>query len=191
MKKKPFIIGFVSCLLLVSIILVVGFLFLKKEREEMLLKDNSKELETLNYSIIDLDNNDISNLSFNDINGKKIALDEEQVIFINFWATWCMPCIAEMPSIKELSKSNDTKNSFVKFILATEDSKEKILKFEEKKQFNFNYSTFNKISLPKFMNHNMIPTTYLIDKKNLLCYKFEGTVNYNSVLFKKFLLSLK
>ena len=64
-------------------------------------------------------------------------------------------------------------------------------KFEEKKQFKFNYATFQKAGLPKFINHDLIPTTYLIDTKNLICYKFEGSCNYNSAVFKKFLLSIK
>ena len=191
MQKKPFIIGFTSCLLLVGLVLFIGFLFLKNERAEMLLEDNSKEVENINYSIININKKDISNLSLYDLNGKKITFDKERVIFLNFWATWCMPCIAEMPSIKELSKSKDFNNGFVGFVLATDDSKDRVVKFEEKKQFNFNYATFKKGSLPKVINHNLIPTTYLIDIENLICYKFEGSVNYNSVLFKKFLLTLK
>lgn len=190
-KIKFFVIGFLSSVLTISL-LVFGFIkYLENERIEQFEVENKKEVSNLQYSIIDLKKSDIEQLILvNPKDSKEYSLNDKKIVFLNFWATWCLPCITEMPSIQELLKRKENYN-FVNFILASEDSKEKILAFEEKKQFDFNYATVKKESLPKFISHNIIPTTYIIDKENLLCYKFEGSINYNSSLFKKFLLTLK
>ena len=101
-----------------------------------------------------------------------------------------MPCVAEMPSIQKLIES---KNEFdyVDFIFVTDQTKDKISSFEAKKKFGFKYSIYSKKTVPSFIDHTIIPTSYVIDQKNLIAYKFEGSINYNSVLFKKFLSTLK
>jgi thiol-disulfide isomerase/thioredoxin len=53
--------------------------------------ENQKELSTTNWSLKGLNTDDIN---LKDVHAK--------VVFISFWATWCAPCIAEMPSMLEL-----------------------------------------------------------------------------------------
>jgi len=54
--------------------------------------------------------------SYNDINGKKVSLDDfkGKLVYIDVWATWCGPCLQEIPSLKELKK--DYKNQNVEII---------------------------------------------------------------------------
>ncbi|MCP4368707.1 MAG: TlpA family protein disulfide reductase, partial [Deltaproteobacteria bacterium] len=51
-----------------------------------------------------------------EIGGRKVNLATEfkdRVLFINFWATWCPPCVAEMPSIEKLHKKFKNRISFI------------------------------------------------------------------------------
>ncbi|EDP72800.1 thioredoxin family protein [Flavobacteriales bacterium ALC-1] len=56
-------------------------------------------------------------------------------IFINFWATWCKPCIEDMPNFEKLIKKHKTDN--IEFVyLSVDKSKENWKKFVQKKQLN-------------------------------------------------------
>ncbi|MCF8304515.1 MAG: TlpA family protein disulfide reductase, partial [Bacteroidales bacterium] len=70
------------------------------------------------------------------LDGKQIDFTRfsDQVIFLNRWATWCPPCIAEMPSIQDLYKDYGKK---VAFVLVSNEEPETVKKFMEKKGFTF------------------------------------------------------
>ena len=54
----------------------------------------------------------LENVEFKNINNNNISLKEfeNKLVILNFWATWCAPCRDEMPSLDDLSKSNQFEN---------------------------------------------------------------------------------
>lgn len=112
------------------------------------------------------DSNQIINLK--DLKGR--------VVFVNFWATWCPPCIAEMPSLQLLYNDYSEK---VEFLLVSDESFEKIENFKLKKDFNFSvYSPLSNI--PKELQTTSIPRTFVINKKGEIVIDESGAVNWNS-----------
>lgn len=190
MKKKNFIYGFLTCLLVLIISGAIGYKFLKGEREEMLLEENSQEITTIDYSIIKLEKNDLETIGLKDIANAKISFASSDFIFINFWATWCMPCVAELPSIKLLKEGVKDNRKSILFVFATDQKVEEVMKFEEKKGFNFQYGFYEKGKVPSTFKNDMIPATFIIDKKNGICYKISGSINYDSDVFKRFFKSI-
>lgn len=70
--------------------------------------------------------------------GEKVNMNDFRgnVIFMNFWATWCPPCIAEMPGIHDLYR--EIKSEEVVFLMISlDDDFEKAKRFKEKKGFDF------------------------------------------------------
>src|SRR5690606_16508266 len=63
-------------------------------------------------------------VTFMDEDGKKVSLEslKGKVVFINFWATWCPPCIHEMPSINKLKQSFDADDEII-FLMVDVDGK--------------------------------------------------------------------
>lgn len=110
-----------------------------------------------------------SDINLSDLKGK--------VVFVNYWATWCPPCIAEMPMLQNLY--NDYKND-VAFLFVTTDNKEKIDQFFEKNDYHL--PTYNLMSNPpKELNTtNSIPVTYVIDKKGKIVIEKVGAANWDS-----------
>ena len=86
---------------------------------------------------------------------------KDKVVIVNFWATWCVPCIAEMPSLQELYNDYGDK---VDFLLVTPDSKEKATPFLQ--EHGFTMPIYNQVSnAPKEFSTKTIPRSFLVDKK--------------------------
>lgn len=110
---------------------------------------------------------------------------EGKVIFMNVWATWCAPCVAEMPGINALY--NEVKNENIAFVmLSVDDSFKKAVAFRDRKGFDFEVYQLNG-KLPKMYHSRSIPTTYVINADGNLVLAHKGMANYNSDEFKKHL----
>ena len=109
-----------------------------------------------------------------------------QVIFVNYWATWCPPCVGEMPSIQNLY--NDYKDKIV-FVFITSDDKGKVDNFYTKN--NYNLPTYTMLANPSSeINTKSLPTTFIIDKNGKIALKEVGGANWNSVSTRKLLDNL-
>ena len=106
--------------------------------------------------------------NFEDVRGK--------VILINFWATWCPPCIAEMPSMQALY--NDYGDKIV-FLFVTSDSFGEITPFLTKHNYTFKVYRPAK-GYPDFFNITTIPRTFLMDQKGNIIIDENGAANWNS-----------
>ncbi len=136
-----------------------------------------KELEaSYDFQLRDLLGNELSFTEF-----------EGQVVFLNFWATWCPPCIAEMPDIHHLYEQ-DTGTAFV--MISLDRDKEKARKFIEEKGFTFPVYFLNS-SLPSTYDIQSIPTTYLLSKDGKIKVKNHGMAKYNSKKFRALLSKLQ
>ena len=130
------------------------------------------------------------NLKLMDRDGNVTSLEDlkGKVIFMNFWATWCPPCIAEMPSINKLYEEMGNEVAFV--MLSFDQDFEKAKAYDKRKGYNLPiYAPAS--NMPALYNSNALPTTYVIDVKGNLALTHKGMANYNDSEFKEFLRSLK
>ncbi|PJB12259.1 MAG: thiol-disulfide oxidoreductase [Flavobacteriales bacterium CG_4_9_14_3_um_filter_40_17] len=106
-----------------------------------------------------------------------------KVILINYWATWCPPCIAEMHYLDGLYK--DYKDKVIFLFISNEDAS--ITRaFLNKKGYELT-STRPVSPPPKLLETNSLPTTYLIDKKGWIVIKKTGSADWNSENTRKML----
>ena len=132
----------------------------------------SIEEETNRESIV-FENWELKDLEGNNLNFKDL---ENRVVFLNFWATWCPPCIAELPSIQGLQ--DDYKDK-IAFVLISSENPEVVKSFKEKKGYNLN--SFTPLSAyPNYFNIRSIPRTFLIDKNGKIVIDKSGAANWNS-----------
>lgn len=108
-------------------------------------------------------------------------LNKNKPVFINFWATWCPPCVAEMPGILKLYEDYGDK---VNFVIVSNESRAKVRAFAKDKGYE---------ELPFYKNSNVpydfystsIPTTYIIDKKGRVIINEKGIADWNSGKIRK------
>lgn len=122
-----------------------------------------------------------TNIAFTDSKGNKLSLGDlkGKVVFINFWATWCPPCIAEMPSINNLYKRYKDKSKIM-FIMVDVDAN-----FQKSKSFmdknNYDLPLYIPASqIPSNFLSGAIPTTVILDKSGKMVGRIEGSREYDS-----------
>ncbi|MEJ6980400.1 TlpA disulfide reductase family protein [Pedobacter sp. P351] len=114
---------------------------------------------------------------------------KNKVIFLNFWATWCPPCIAEMPSVNSL-KTKFGANKSIVFLMVDVDSKLKDAELFLKKN-KYNLTAFAQDSpVPEALFKGTVPTTVIINKKGEIVFYHEGMADYNSAEMQNFISGL-
>ena len=124
------------------------------------------------------------------LDGESVSFEtfKGKTVFLNIWATWCPPCIAEMPDIHVLYK--DVASEDVVFVmLSTDEDVDKVRKFMDRKGFTFPVYRMTE-QLPGVFWTQSIPTTFVISPEGKIVFKKLGISNYNTSEFKDFLLNL-
>jgi thiol-disulfide isomerase/thioredoxin len=119
------------------------------------------------------------NWPLNDINKTPVNLNDfkGKVLFINVWATWCPPCVGEMPEIQGLYdryKNNDQ----IAFLLISNEENQTVKNFLQKRKYSFPVYT-TKYRSPDIFYSQSIPVTFLISKTGKMVIREEGASNWN------------
>ncbi len=130
-------------------------------------------------------------LSLVTLDGEKLSPQDlkGKVVFMNIWATWCPPCVAEMPGIHQLYQLvNQEEIVFV--MLSVDDDKDKLKRFMERKGYTFPVYILED-NLPEIYQTQSIPTTFVISPEGKIVFKEEGMANYDTEDFRQFLQGLR
>lgn len=114
---------------------------------------------------------DIETVKLKELNDQPIDLTqyEGKTVFINFWATWCKPCIQEMPTIA--SAQEKLKNENVVFLLASNEEPDQIGAFIKKHTYDFRYVRVENLEA---LNIQALPTTFIFNSDGELKFSENG-----------------
>lgn len=117
------------------------------------------------------DQNITGRIELADMNRQPIDLNQYRgsTVFINFWATWCKPCLAEMPSIERAQAILKDEN--ITFLLASNEESSRIENFKAKSKLKLNYVQAQNIEA---LNIQALPTTFIIDPNGKLVFSEAG-----------------
>ena len=143
--------------------------------KNLIIHKDPKKLEKINFINI---HNEIIN----------IKRFENSLIVINFWATWCAPCIEEMPSLNKLQVNPIFNNLKILPINVGRDNVQKSKNFFKKLEINNLEIYFDKdVELANKFLLRGLPTTVFINKKGEEFARIIGFVNFNDKKFLKWL----
>ncbi len=131
-------------------------------------------------------------MKVSNVNGNLITVEDlkGKVVFINFWATWCPPCIAEMPSLQVLYDKMKDKEDVVFLFVEMDGNVSKATKFMEKRKLTLPIH-FVKSEVPQEFFQGSLPTTIILDKQGNLAHKTQGMADYSGQNVVDFLEDLR
>lgn len=175
-KKKP--LGIITDVIFVVLIVLFIIPATRKELSSFLIRFTSfppstldsdeqftVDTKTLNWQLYDLQGNKTSFKALND-----------KPVFLNIWATWCPPCIAELPSIQELHEDYGDK---VNFILISAELPGKVQSFATEHHYN-ELPFYHSSSVPIHFSTNSIPATFIVSKDGRVLVNKKGAARWNS-----------
>ena len=169
-----------------SIYAILKRLYIKENKSETGFNDYvaglqkekyNKLLNELRQSMI---NETAPSFAVLDFNGNKVNLADlkGKVVVLDFWATWCGPCIASFPAMQKMVnkyKNNpDVKFLFVDTYERVEDKKKKVSDFMADKKYDFQILMDEDNKVAEQYNVKSIPYKFVIDKKGVVRFKAIG-----------------
>ncbi len=115
------------------------------------------------------------NLTFKALEGKVVNINQfrGKKILVNFWGTWCAPCVQEMPAFQKIYNHKEIKDNCL-FLMISDEDIEKIKAFKVKNSYDF---VFVKSDQELKSKIGVFPTTFVLNEELQLIFKKVGSFN--------------
>jgi thiol-disulfide isomerase/thioredoxin len=167
MNMKKLLFKFCLCSLILLLCLVFSLSCSKKSDESSITVESKKKSskEVIDFSLPDLEGNTIN---FSDFRGK--------VVIVDFWATWCHPCLIEIPHFIELYNTYSLEGLEIIGIAMQSGSPEDVIKKVQELNINYTVVMGNNEVAQKFGGIQGFPATFVMDKKGKVAKKYLGAL---------------
>jgi len=131
--------------------------------------------------------------NFRLVNAEGVKIDvrdlKGKTLFINIWATWCPPCVAEMPNINSLYNKIENKEDVVFLMISHDEEMRTARAWVKRKGFDFPIYQLSS-PLPDVFETGVVPSTFVVSPEGKIVVSKTGMANYDTKRFKKYLLKL-
>ncbi|GAW92532.1 TlpA family protein disulfide reductase [Calderihabitans maritimus] len=106
------------------------------------------------------------------LDGKKVSLSDYRgkKVLLNFWASWCPPCRAEMPDIQSYHEAHSGEVAVLAVNIMYRETEEKIRDFLEEGHYTFTVLLDKNYDVQNTYKVRGVPTSYFIDSKGIIRY---------------------
>lgn len=160
--------------LLFVITLGFGFALLIRDSEPELPVDLARVDGTPPVTDFELDTLDDRRRRLSQLKGR--------VVLVNFWATWCLPCREEMPSLKNAALAMDGK-AFTVLAVNFRETDKQVARFVNELGFDSAFEVLldrDGVVFEQIFDGRGLPTSFIIDKAGNIAYRAEGPRQFDS-----------
>ena len=120
-------------------------------------------------------------IQLKDVFGNTVSLSDfrGKIVFLNFWATWCPPCVIEMPSMQKLHRRFKDKN-FVMVAINSQETDAQVKSFFDKYKLSFTALLDSNAEVGAWFDVNAFPTTFVLDKQGRIIGRALGPREWDS-----------
>lgn len=120
--------------------------------------------------------------TFPDLSGERVSLADHRgkVVLVNIWATWCPPCVKEMPSMEELYQRLQKYDFEILAVSVDVLGRKAVAPFMKKNQLTFPALLDSDGSISLSYGTTGVPESFIIDKEGNLANKIIGPINWAS-----------
>lgn len=158
--------AYVSCLLLSCFVPIAGC----AQAQQLALQDDIKSYTSVGQQM--------PSFSVTTLDGAKVSIDESKgkVMLVNFWATWCPPCLTEMPRLEKEVWQKYKSGDFVMVAIAREQTEEEITAFRREYKFGFPMAVDLEREIYSKFGDGGIPRSYVVGADGKIVFQ---SVGYN------------
>lgn len=122
------------------------------------------------------------NFTLPGIDGKMVSLSDfkGKVVLLNIWATWCPPCVDEMPSMEKLHQKMKGENFEILAVSIDEDGAKAVIPFMEKHNLSFTALIDTKGALKSLYQTTGVPESFIVDSEGIIVGKVIGARDWGS-----------
>ena len=151
-----------SCIIAILLIIIVALAGCSTNQGQV----TEKEISETDYK---------NNFTLENMEGEKVSLSEfaGKIVVLNFWATWCPPCEAEIPDFVDVYNQYGGGN--LEFVGVAMDTKSNLIEFIE--VYNINYNILIDGTIDQVMKEwdvRAVPTTYILGRDGEILFKNVG-----------------
>jgi peroxiredoxin len=127
----------------------------------------------------------LPDLTLTALDGSPIRLADfkDQIVFLNFWATWCVPCQDEMPALQKLQDEHGADD--VRVIAVTDptsgQTEDDIRTFMSTYHLTLTVALSSDTALYQQFGVAQIPITFIIDRAGIVRYRHIGAMNADDI----------
>jgi peroxiredoxin len=110
-----------------------------------------------------------------------------KVVLVNFWATWCAPCVEEIPSLLDLHHANP---DLAILAVSVDEDPDAYSEFLTRRHVDLTTVRDPSESAAKLFHTEQWPETYILDRKGVIRRKFIGAQDWTSPEIRSFLKGL-
>lgn len=120
-------------------------------------------------------------LTFKDLSGQEVSLAalKGKVVIVDFWATWCGPCLQEIPGYIEMQKKHGPEGLVIVGISLDKKNPAEVKKFAEARGMNYPVVIGSFDDVEAFGGFNVIPTTFLVGRDGKILHEKSGVMEHD------------